>query len=160
MPARPERAGAWLGLLAAACAGTAPTPRLGDVSADDCTASVLVYDAPPPADSGTAFLNDGCWGERVFLGIDGQRRELRRAEDLPLGTGGPYSDGVYRVTVTRGDLARRQVAARPPDAACPEPTDTEFEAAYAARVEIRGPRGRWTINGTLRQGECGAESEP
>lgn len=150
-----------LALLACACASEPKSalPNPVDVSGDDCTASVLVYDRPPPkaadAEPGVAFINDGCSGERIFLGIDGARRELRRAEDRPLGSGGTYSDGEYRVLVERGRIVRRGEVARPPDAFCPEPAEREFDASYEARVRIWSKTASWSVDGTLLQNECG-----
>jgi hypothetical protein len=129
-------------------------PNPIDVSGDDCTASALVYDrrltsADAPA-AGTPFINDGCFGDRIFLGIDGERRELTRAENVPLGTGGEYSDGEYRVLVTRGrNVYRREV----PDGECGEP-EREYAMAYDAHVRIRGEGRSWSIDGTLRLSEC------
>jgi hypothetical protein len=149
-----------LAVLAAACVARPndARPSLMDVSGDDCTASVLVYDRPPStpaaADSGVAFINDGCAGDRVFLGIDGARRELKRAQELPLGSGGAYSDGDLRVLVKRGRMAFRTLAHAPPDADCADPLHREYEAAYEARVQIGSGSRSWSIDGTLRQSEC------
>jgi hypothetical protein len=151
-----------LGLLACeACASeprsTLPNPI--DVSGDDCTASVLVYDKPPPeadkpfselteADWGTAFINDGCAGDRIFLGIDGARRELKRSEERPLGEGGVYSDGEYRVLVKRGRMLRREELC-PPGAECHAPERREYDVMYEAQVRIWSRSGSWSIDGTL-----------
>ncbi len=129
-------------------------PDTIDVSGDDCTASALVYDrrltSADAADAGTPFINDGCFGDRIFLGIHGVRRELKRAEDVPLGMGGEYSDGEYRVLVTRGrNVHRREI----PDGECAEP-EREFAAAYDAHVRIRGEGRSWIIDGTLLRSEC------
>jgi hypothetical protein len=143
----------------AACEGAAPAPpppALMDVSGDDCTASALVYDRPSAeataADPGTAFLNDGCAGDRVFLGIDGERRELTRAEDAPLGTGGPYADGAYALTVVRRALATRVAG---DDTECHDPAASMFDLAWDVEVRIRARSGAaWTVDGTLREWEC------
>lgn len=147
----------WL-LACAACAPDRPRPlpALMDVSGDDCTASALVYagrHANP--DSAVAFINDGCIGDRIFLGIAGSRRELKRAANVPLGSGGAYSDGEYRVLVQRGPSISRMEVARPPDAFCPEPDEREYAAAYEATVRIWSSAGSWTVAGTLRRDECG-----
>jgi hypothetical protein len=130
-------------------------PNPVDVSGDDCTASAFVYDRRyPKADGqelGTPFINDGCIGDRIFLGIHGMRRELTRKEDVPLGTGGPYSDGEYRVLVTRGrTLFRHEIE----DPQCAEPSTREYDVAYEANVRIWGKGQTWSIDGTLRTGEC------
>jgi hypothetical protein len=131
-----------------------------DVSGDDCTSSAFVYDATPSSgrdlDSATAFINDGCVGDRIFLGINAERRELRRAENVPLGTGGEYSDSIYRVRVRRGRLVSRSVVYEHPDAQCPDSTHKELELVYDAEVVIaaRGLGSR-TIQGTLREPGCG-----
>lgn len=150
---------ATLALLAcAACAPdrTRPLPALMDVSGDDCTASALVFAGRHAnADSAVAFINDGCAGDRIFLGIAGSRRELKRAANVPLGTGGAYSDGEYHVLVQRGRPVARTVVASPPDAFCPEPDQREYAAAYEATVRISSSAGSWTLAGTLRRDECG-----
>ena len=130
-------------------------PHPLDVSGDDCTASAFVYDRPP-GDSvkGTPFINDGCFGERIFLGMDGTKRELTRAENVPLGTGGEYSDGKYHVQVIRGPLVRRVLDYRPPDAECSGDGESEYSATYAATVRIRSRDRSWLIAGTLLQTEC------
>jgi hypothetical protein len=145
-----------------ACAACAPEraralPALMDVSGDDCTASALVFAGPHAnPDSAVAFINDGCAGDRIFLGIAGSRRELRRAANVPLGTGGAYSDGEYRVIVQRGRAIARTEVASPPDAFCPEPDQREYAAAYEATVRISSSAGSWTLFGTLRRDECGS----
>jgi hypothetical protein len=127
-----------------------------DVSGDDCTASALVFAGRHGnPDSAVAFINDGCIGDRIFLGIAGSRRELKRAANVPLGAGGDYSDGEYRVLVQRGRSVSRTVVASPPDAFCPEPHQREYAAAYEATVHIASSAGSWTVAGTLRRDECG-----
>jgi hypothetical protein len=130
-----------------------------DVSGDDCTASAFVYDAAPSprtVDSATPFINDGCFGDRIFLGINGERRELRRPENVPLGTGGEYRDSIYRVVVRRGRLVSRAAANAPPEAQCQDSTHTELELVYEAEVVIaaRGVGAR-TLRGTLLEPGCG-----
>jgi hypothetical protein len=127
-------------------------PDLVDVSGDDCTASLLVYNKPPSqwtaADPGIAFVNNGCYGDRIFLGVDGSRRELKRSENLPLGTGGAYSDGEYRVLVKRGREVSRVEYPCPPDDPC-DPNERRYDAVYEAQVRVWSSNGSWTINGTL-----------
>jgi hypothetical protein len=129
-----------------------------DVSGDDCTVSSFVYDAPPGAElaSATAFINDGCFGDRIFLGINGERRELRRAENTPLGTGGEYSDSIYRVAVKRGRLISRTVDYEYPDAQCQDSTHKELTLLHEAEVVIAASGvGERTIQGTLWEPSCG-----
>lgn len=152
----------------AACEGySSPqslAPRLLDVSEDDCIDSQFVYDKPPaeasPANPGIAFINDGCYGDRIFLGINGERRELKRAENVQLGEGGAYSDGQYRVLVERGRLARRAVVYGPPDAFCHGEAEGEWEydVTYEARVRIWSGTSAWTIDGALNRAECALPS--
>ncbi len=144
-----------LGLLVCGACASAPesaAPELFDVSGDDCTVSVLVFSKPPSqrtaADPGIPFVNDGCYGDRIFLGVDGTRRELKRREDLPLGTGGEYSDGEYRVLVKRVREVSRREYPCPEDAAC-EPGEMLHDAVYETQVRIRSGSGSWTIDGTL-----------
>ena len=135
------------------------TLDLMDVSGDDCTASVFVFDRPPvegTADQGTPFINDGCFGNRIFLGIDGERRELTRAENLPLGLGGEYSDGEYRVLVTRGQNVRRVLATEEQEISCDEPEGRVYFTTYEADVLIRSRNRSWRIDGAIYDTECGA----
>jgi hypothetical protein len=129
-----------------------------DVSGDDCTASSFVYDRPPPRGGdtiqGTPFINDGCYGERIFLGIGGERRELRRNDGHELGEGGAYSDDEYVVLVKRGRMVRRVVIARPPDADCPSEGEVEYDVTYAAEVQVWSRSPSWKLNGTLWRTEC------
>ena len=149
-----------LGLLAAAGCASRPDGALPDpvdVSGDDCTASAFVYDTPPARaldGEGIPFINDGCFGDRIFLGIHGARRELKRAENVPLGTGGEYSDGEYRVLVKRGAAVRRVADAGSPEETCHEPGEREYGVTYPAEVRVRSSRGSWLVNGTLRETEC------
>jgi hypothetical protein len=147
-----------LGLVACAACIPSPesaAPELFDVSGDDCTASLLVFSKPPSqrteADPGIPFVNDGCSGDRIFLGVEGTRRELKRREDLPLGTGGEYSDGEYRVLVTRVREVSRRDFPCPPDAPC-EPGEMLHDAVYEAQVRIWSGSRSWTIAGTLVDG--------
>ena len=145
-------------LACAACAPdrARPLPPLMDVSGDDCTASALVFAGRDAnADSAVAFINDGCIGDRIFLGIAGSRRELTRAANVSLGSGGAYSDGEYRVIVERGRSVSRTVVASPPDAFCPEPDQREYAAVYETTVRITSSAGSWTVAGTLHRDECG-----
>jgi hypothetical protein len=144
-----------LGLLA--CQACVPEPRGAipdpiDVSGDDCTASTLVYDKLPSeftgADPGVAFINDGCSGDRIFLGFDGSRRELTRAEDLSLGLGGEYSDGELRALVKRGRNTFRDGPCSPGDDSC-DPEDPSYVAVYEARVHVWSGRRSWVVDGTL-----------
>jgi hypothetical protein len=134
----------------------APSTDLIDVSGDDCTASSLVYTHPPgdTTAAGIPFVNDGCFGDRIFLGVDGVRRELTRRDSVPLGEGGPYADGELRAEVTRGKLLRRTVDYRPPDADCSGEGETEFSAVYEAKVRVWSPRGERSFSGTLQRTEC------
>ena len=130
-----------------------PDLNLIDVSGDDCTASTFVYDRPPAEstleDPGIPFINDGCFGDRIFLGIDSTRRELKRAENLSLGEGGAYTDGEYRVLVTRGQTVVRDEVC-PPGTACHDSGGWEYYGKYAAQVRIWSKSGSsWTIRGTL-----------
>jgi hypothetical protein len=129
---------------------------LVDVSGDDCTASALVYTHPPgdTTAAGIPFVNDGCFADRIFLGIDGVRRELKRRENVPLGEGGPYSAGDLRARVTRGRLVRRTVSYRPPDAECSGEGETQYWAVYQARVVVTSSRGARAFTGTLERDEC------
>lgn len=135
-------------------------PRLMDVSADDCVVSVLVYDHPPTEgnpsrDPGTPFINDRCWGKRIFLGINGERRELTRADELPLGLGGAYSDGEYRVLVTRGRTLARVESTEESEISCDPPQGRKYKVAYEMNVRIRSARGSWVIDGATYDEECG-----
>ncbi|HEU0015514.1 MAG TPA: hypothetical protein VFQ45_17660 [Longimicrobium sp.] len=137
-----------------------PLPPLMDVSGDDCTASILVFDKPPGEatleEPGIPFINDGCWGGRIFLGIDGQRRELtRKEESLPLGLGGAYSDGEYRVLVKRGKVFSRVGEPGETELPCQAPQATTYYVTYEVEVRIRSRRGSWTIHGALDDAECG-----
>ncbi len=154
-------------LLACAGCSSAPenaarenaAPDLMDVSGDDCTASVFVFDKPPvegTADKGTPFINNGCYGDRIFLGIDGERRELTRSENLPLGSGGEYSDGEYRVLVTRGRAVRRVLATEDQEITCDEPEGRVYFATYEADVLLRSGSRSWRIDGAIYDTECGA----
>ncbi|HEX2076903.1 MAG TPA: hypothetical protein VHG08_04315 [Longimicrobium sp.] len=131
-----------------------------DVSGDDCTASVLVYDRPPSRatadDRGTPFINDGCWGKRIFLGIDGERRELTRAqEQLPLGLGGAYSDGEYRVLVKRGRIVSRVELTANEEGWCGgDPGARVYDTAYEVEVHIWSWRESWRVDGALYDVEC------
>ena len=136
-------------------------PQLMDVSADDCVASVLVYDHPPaegnpPHDLGTPFINDGCWGKRIFLGIYGERRELTRAEELPLGLGGAYSDGEYRVLVKRGRTLTRVEFTEESEISCDPPQGRKYAVAYEMEVRILSAKGSWIIDGGTYTEECGS----
>jgi hypothetical protein len=136
-------------------------PRLMDVSGDDCTASVLVYDKPPaeanpPEDPGTPFINDGCWGKRIFLGINGERRELTRAEDVPLGLGGPYSDDEYRVLVQRArTVSRVELTEEDGEISCEPPRGRKYDVVYEMDVRIWSAEGSWSIDGATYGVECG-----
>lgn len=136
-------------------------PRLVDVSGDDCTVSVLVYDKPPadatPAgDRGTPFINDGCWGKRIFLGINGERRELTRAEDVPLGLGGPYSDDEYRVLVQRArTVSRVEFTEEEGEISCEPPRGRKYNVVYEMDVRISSAEGSWSIDGATYDVECG-----
>jgi hypothetical protein len=145
---------ALLGCKAAASQPQTTLPNPIDVSADDCTATNLVWDKPPARFSdqnpGTPFISDGCFGDRIFLGIHGSKRELKRAENVPLGTGGEYSDGEYRVLVQRGPTLFRHESACGPDDPC-QPGSVVVDAAYAARVRIWSKSGSWDVTGTLRE---------
>jgi hypothetical protein len=136
-------------------------PRLMDVSADDCVASLLVYDHPPAegnpsGDLGTPFINDGCWGKRIFLGINGERRELTRAQDLPLGLGGAYSDGEYRVLVKRGRTLSRVQLTEESEILCDPPQGRKYSVVYEMKVRIWSASGSWTIDGGTYDEECGS----
>jgi hypothetical protein len=144
--------------LLVACApdpgGTVPT--LMDVSGDDCTASALVYDKPASqatrGDRGTPFINDGCFGERIFLGIDGERRELTRAQDHPLGLGGAYSDGRYRVLVKRTRLASRVKIVDNEEECGGDPR--AYYVVYDVDVGIWSRGESWHVDGALYDVEC------
>jgi hypothetical protein len=136
-------------------------PQLMDVSADDCVVSVLVYDQPPAAgnsskDPGTPFINDGCWGKRIFLGIDGERRELTRAEELPLGLGGAYSDGEYRVLVKRGRTLSRVEFTEESEISCDPPQGRKYSVAYEMEVRIWSANRSWIIDGGTYDEACGS----
>jgi hypothetical protein len=136
-------------------------PQLMDVSADDCEVSVLVYDhspaeGNPSTDLGTPFINDGCWGKRIFLGIDGERRELTRAEELPLGSGGAYSDGEYRVLVKRGRTLSRVESTEESEIFCDPPQGRKYFVAYEMKVHVWSANGSWVIDGGTYDEECGA----
>jgi len=134
---------------------TPDDPVLIDVSGDDCTASALIYDRPPggaAAGPGVAFVNDGCAGDRIFLGFGGTRLELRRSEDGPLGTGGAYSDEHLRVEVVRGREVRRAEVAEPQCGS----GGREWEVSREVRVTITAGELSWVIDGTLEDGECEA----
>ena len=136
-------------------------PQLMDVSADDCVVSVLVYDHPPAEgnpseDLGTPFINDGCWGKRIFLGINGERRELTRPDELPLGSGGAYSDGVYRVLVKRGRTLSRVEFTEESEISCDSPHGRKYSVAYEMKVRIWSAKGSWIIDGVTYDEECGS----
>ena len=145
-----------LALVAAACSSQrTPASRLMDVSGDDCTASALVYDAPPASSiRGTPFINDGCSGDRILFGIDGTRRELTRPEDVPLGEGGPYSDAEYRVSVVRGPIFVRDTIPAGDESVCNDPSTREYESVYQARVLVRSAADSFAIDGALTATEC------
>jgi hypothetical protein len=132
-------------------------PLLMDVSADDCAVSVLVYDQPPVGgnpsrDLGTPFINDGCWGKRIFLGIDGERR----AEELPLGLGGAYSDGEYRVLVKRGRTLSRVEFTDESEIFCEPPQGRKYSVAYEMKVRMWSAHNSWIIDGGTYDEECGS----
>ncbi|HEV3051418.1 MAG TPA: hypothetical protein VGX50_14035 [Longimicrobium sp.] len=136
-------------------------PQLMDVSADDCVVSMLVYDHPPAEgnpsrDLGTPFINDGCWGKRIFLGINGERRELTRAEELPFGLGGAYSDGEYRVLVKRGRTLSRVEVTEESEISCDPPQGRKYSVAYEMEVRIWSANGSWIIDGGTYDEECGS----
>lgn len=137
-------------------------PELMDVSADDCVGSLLVYDHPPAEGKlspvlGTPFINDGCWGGRIFLGINGERRELTRAEEeLPLGLGGAYSDAEYRVLVQRGRTLSRVEFTEESELFCDPPQGRKYYVAYEMKVRIWSAKGSWIIDGGTYSEECGS----
>ncbi|HEX9938811.1 MAG TPA: hypothetical protein VGB15_16850 [Longimicrobium sp.] len=146
-----------LGLLGCRAAASQPQttlPNPVDVSADDCTNTNVVWNRPPAEFSddspGIAFISDGCFGGRIFLGIHGTRRELERAENVPLGTGGEYSDGEYRVLIQRGRTLFRHEWECGADDPC-QPGSPVVDAAYEARVRIWSKSGSWAVTGTLRE---------
>ena len=139
-------------------------PQLMDVAGSDCVVSVLVYDRPPlplaevndAADLGTPFINDRCWGKRIFLGINGEERELTRAEDLPLGVGSAYSDGEYRVLVKRGRTVSRVEFTEESEIHCDPPQGRKYAVSYEMKVHITSAKGSWVIDGGTYAEECGS----
>jgi hypothetical protein len=127
-------------------------PRLFDVSGDDCTASALIY-ASPPAPR-VAFVNDGCFGERIFLGVDGVRRELTRSQNVPLGEGGEYSGGGWRAVVSRGRRLSRSGGSPADDDECAGDGEHEYLLVYEVTVRVRDAARELVIPGTLEQTEC------